>query len=247
MTTTATRSLDSPASSIQGGSGAMFDGIARRYDLLNRINSFGLDRFWRRRAVEALHLRPGSRVLDLATGTGDVALEVLRQEPQATVVGIDPSEKMLELGRHKVEVAGLGERIEMKIADAQDLPFEDDSLDGVVIAFGIRNVPDRAQALREMARVTRPGGRIVILELNEPRSGWIAPLARFHIHRVVPWMGSWLSGSREYRYLEKSIAAFPSPPEFIELMRRSGCQVLVGRTLALGACCLFIAEPEGRS
>lgn len=256
MTMTATRSLGRPPQPSDtargergpaGGTGAMFDRIARRYDLLNRINSFGLDRSWRRKSVEALGLSPGSRVLDLATGTADVAIEVLRQEPRATVIGLDTSPRMLDVGRHKVEAAGLSERIELRTGDACELPLEDASVDGVVIAFGIRNVPDRARALREMARVTRPQGRLVVLELNEPRSGFLAPLARFHIHRVVPRLGAWLSGSREYRYLEESIAAFPPPQEFIDMVRGAGCLVIAVRPLAFGACYLFIAEREVKS
>lgn len=259
MTMTATRSLGRPPQppdplhgdghggvpgDPRGGSGAMFDRIARRYDLLNRINSFGLDRSWRRKSVEALGLVPGSRVLDLATGTADVAIEVLRQEPRAKVIGIDPSPGMLDVGRRKVDLAGLGESVELKTGDAGDLPLDDGSVDGVIIAFGIRNVPDRPRALREMARVTRPGGRIVVLELTEPRSGLLAPFARFHIHRVVPRLGAWLSGFHEYRYLEESIAEFPSPREFIALARGAGCRTIAARPLAFGACHLFIATPE---
>lgn len=229
--------------SVPGGSGAMFDRIARRYDLLNRVNSFGRDRVWRRRSVAALELRPGHRVLDLATGTADVALEVLRQEPAASVVGLDPSPEMLAVGRRKVEAAGLGDRIELRRGDAEALPLADASVDGVIIAFGIRNVPDRVRAFREMARVTRRGGRIVILELNEPRSGPLAPLVRFHVHQVVPRIGAWLSGAREYRYLEESIAAMPEPRDLADLMRRCGCEVRQVRPLTFGACCLYVASP----
>lgn len=247
MTMTALNSLESPnpppTGNTRGGSGAMFDRIAERYDLLNRISSLGLDRSWRRKSVEALELAPGFRILDLATGTADMVVEVLRQEPNARVVGIDPSPAMLELGRSKLATAGLGERVELLTGDAEDLPLDDDSVDGVCIAFGIRNVPNRERALREMARVTRPGGRIVILELSEPRRGLLAPFARFHIHHVVPRLGSWLSGSKEYHYLEESIAAFPPPREFAEVMNRSGCDVLAVRPLTFGACCLFIARP----
>lgn len=241
MTTT---TLDRAAPA--GGSGAMFDRIARRYDLLNRVNSFGLDRAWRRRSVEALGLSPGSRVLDLATGTADMALEILRQEPAAHVVGIDPSANMLALGREKIDAAGLAERIELRLGGAEELPLDDDSVDGACIAFGIRNVHDRKRAVSEMARVTRPGGRIVILELCEPRDGWMAPFARFHVHHVVPRLGAWLSGDREYRYLETSIAAFPSPRQFTELMSDAGCHVLAVRPFTFGACCLFIGEPDPR-
>ena len=193
------------------GSGRMFDQIAHRYDLLNRINSLGLDRGWRKKTVASLGLRPGGRVLDLATGTADLPLEILRQAPEVTVVGLDPSPGMLDIGRRKVREDGLAEKVELIEGDAQALPFEDDAFDGITMAFGIRNVPDRGRALREMARVLRPGGRAAILELSEPRGGLMAPFARLHIHVVVPWVGSLLSGSAEYRYLQQSIEAFPAP------------------------------------
>jgi demethylmenaquinone methyltransferase/2-methoxy-6-polyprenyl-1,4-benzoquinol methylase len=226
-----------------GGSGAMFDRIARRYDLLNRVNSFGTDRSWRRRAVRSLRPRSGGLYLDLATGTADVALEVLRQEPGARVLGLDPSPGMLEVGRRKVATAGLGGAIELREGTAERLDLADASVDGVTVAFGIRNVPDRSRALDEMARVTHPAGRIAILELTEPRRGLIAPFARFHVHTLVPRLGAWLSGAHEYRYLEKSIAAFPAPEDFQAQMERSGLEVLEVCPLMFGACHLFVARP----
>jgi demethylmenaquinone methyltransferase / 2-methoxy-6-polyprenyl-1,4-benzoquinol methylase len=232
------------AAAVRAGSGAMFDKIARRYDLLNRVMSLGIDQRWRNKTVDALELKPGSRVLDLATGTADLALKVLRRHPESTVVGVDPSVGMLEIGRQKVAAAGLASRCELQVGDAQELPFPEHSFDGVCIAFGIRNVPDRARALREMARVTRPGGRIAILELSEPKGGILGPLARFQIRTVVPWVGGLLSGSREYRYLQESIAAFPPPEAFAELMRVAGLEVLRVQPLTFGVCCLYVARPR---
>ncbi len=223
----------------------MFDRIAGRYDLLNRLMSLGLDRGWRRKAVAALPQAPGTRVLDLATGTADVALEVLRRNPEATVVGLDPSPEMLAVGTAKVARRGLAERISLRQGQAEDLPFADDAFDGVTIAFGIRNVPDRRRALAEMARVTRAGGRVVILELGEPASGLLAPLARFHVRQLVPRLGAWLSGEPEYRYLQTSIADFPPAAEFAGLMADAGLEVRSLRPLAFGACTLFVARPQG--
>ena len=138
----------------------MFDRIARRYDLLNRVLSFGNDQRWRRRAVRSLDLDPArpARVLDLATGTADLAILIARTHPAAKVIGVDPAERMLEEGRRKVEAAGLADRVELVPGDAETLPFPEAHFDAVTIAFGIRNVPDRLRGLREMARVTRPGG-----------------------------------------------------------------------------------------
>jgi demethylmenaquinone methyltransferase/2-methoxy-6-polyprenyl-1,4-benzoquinol methylase len=222
----------------------MFDGIARRYDLLNRIISLGVDQRWRRRTTAALEVPEGGRILDLATGTADLALMVARQHPTAQVVGLDPSTKMLEVGHVKVADAALGDRVELVVGDAQALPFPDDSFDGICMAFGIRNVPDRPRALREMARVTRRDGRIAILELSEPRGGLLGPLARFHVHTVVPWMGSLLSGAKEYRYLQRSIAAFPDAEQFAEILRDAGLDVLRVEPLTFGVAHLYVARPR---
>jgi demethylmenaquinone methyltransferase/2-methoxy-6-polyprenyl-1,4-benzoquinol methylase len=223
----------------------MFDAIAERYDMLNRILSFGVDQSWRRRTVNSLAIQNGHRVLDLATGTGDLAIMIARRHPGATVLGVDPSRNMLAVGERKVADAGLTGRVSFAYGDAEHLELPDASVDGISMAFGIRNVPDRARALREMARVTRPGGRIAILELSEPRRGILGPLARFHIRTVVPRLGALLSGSREYRYLQQSIAAFPPPEEFADVMRASGLTVLEVAPLTFGVSCLYVATPSG--
>jgi demethylmenaquinone methyltransferase/2-methoxy-6-polyprenyl-1,4-benzoquinol methylase len=151
---------------------------------------------------------------------------------------------MLEVGRVKVKARGLEARLELVQGDAQVLPFDDAAFDSVCIAFGIRNVPDRQRALCEMARVTRPGGRIAILELSEPRAGWLGALARFHVHSLVPYVGALLSGAKEYQYLQRSIAAFPSAGEFARLMESSNLKVLGVHPLTFGVCQLYVAEPR---
>jgi len=229
------------------GSGAMFDGIAARYDLLNRIISLGIDQSWRKKTVAALEIDGEARVLDLATGTADLAIMVARQHPAAQLVGLDPSRNMLAVGTRKIQEAGLDARITLTEGDAQALPFPAHSFDSICMAFGIRNVPDRAQALREMARVTKPGGRIAILELAEPRGGALGAMARFHIHTVVPWVGSLLSGAREYRYLQRSIAAFPPKEEFAALMSECGLTVLFAEALTFGVATLYVATPKKES
>ena len=221
----------------------MFDGIAERYDLVNRVISLGIDQSWRKKTVKALALEGGARVLDLATGTGDLAIMVARQHPSVTVVGVDPSEKMLEVGQKKLTLAALSERITLQVGDAQALQFPDNHFDGLCIAFGIRNVPDRLQGLREMARVTKPGGRVAILELSEPRGGVMGPLARFHVHSVVPTVGALLSGKREYHYLQKSIAAFPPAAEFEAMMVEAGLGIVASTALTFGVCHLYVGEP----
>lgn len=205
------------------GSGQMFDRIARRYDRMNTLLSMGLHHRWRRHLVDSLgDPRPGEQVLDVATGTADVALEIAHRFAGVELVGLDPSAGMLGVGRDKVAAAGLTERVTLVEGDAVDMPFDDDRFAAVAISFGIRNVPDRLAGLREMVRVTRPGGRVAVLELSEPRGGLLSPFARFHVHHVVPLLGAWLSGEREYRYLQESIAAFPTPPDFAALMESAG-------------------------
>lgn len=226
------------------GSGQMFDHIAGRYDLLNRVMSMGIDQSWRRKTVAAMALPDEAQVLDLATGTADLALMIAKMHPDAKVTGSDPSVRMLEIGVDKVKREGLEGRVELQEGDAQALPFAADSFHGCCIAFGIRNVPDRSAALREMARVTKPGGRVAVLELSEPNVGVLSPLARFHVRKIIPRIGGMLSGSREYRYLQQSIAAFPSADEFAALMDAAGLDVVDVTPLTFGACTLFVAQPK---
>jgi demethylmenaquinone methyltransferase/2-methoxy-6-polyprenyl-1,4-benzoquinol methylase len=229
------------------GSGAMFDSIAPRYDLLNKLMSFGLDRRWRRLLVDSLGDVAGAAVLDVATGTADIALAIARRFEHTRVIGLDPSAGMLAVGESKIaavrlQSAALGERLSLVRGDAQAMPFDDDSFAASCIAFGIRNVPDRLRALREMARVTSRGGRVVVLELGEPDSGLLAPLARVHVHHLVPLLGGWLSSDEAYSYLQASIAAFPPPKEFAALMSAADLDVVSVRPLAWGAANLFVGE-----
>lgn len=227
----------------------MFDRIARRYDLLNRVLSLGIDQRWRRRTVGAVAgngWRSGGRVLDLATGTGDLALLIARSHPGVQVDGVDPSRRMLWEARAKVRSAGLEGRVRLVVGDAEALPYPDATFDAATIAFGIRNVPDRARGLREMRRVTRPGGRVAVLELSEPGGGVMGRLARFHVHTLVPRIGALLSGEREYRYLQSSIAAFPPAAEFSDMLRDAGLAVVGVHPLTLGVCHLYVAERPDR-
>jgi demethylmenaquinone methyltransferase/2-methoxy-6-polyprenyl-1,4-benzoquinol methylase len=223
----------------------MFDAIAARYDAVNRVISLGADQRWRRRAARALGDDP-ARVLDLATGTADLAIAAARMHPAATVLGTDPSREMLAVGRAKVARTGLEGRVALMLGDAQAIDAGDASFDACSIAFGIRNVSDRPRALREMARVVRPGGRIVVLELAEPTIPILGGLARWHVHKLVPAVGAALSGAREYRYLERSIAAFPPREAFARIMDEAGLSVLEASPLTFGVATIFVATPKGR-
>ncbi len=220
----------------------MFDQIAGRYDLLNRLMSFGCDGLWRRRLVAALRPQPGAHILDVATGTADVALAICRRQPAARVTGLDPSAAMLQQGRHKVARAQLQAAIVLQDGDAQALPFASNSFDGACISFGIRNVPDRLRGMQEMARVCRPGAPVVVLELGEPQQSWLSPLARLHVHLVVPLLGRLLGRQREYAYLQRSIAAFMPPEAFLALLGQAGLLRLQHRPMMFGAVNLFVAQ-----
>ena len=223
------------------GSGQMFDRIANRYDLLNRIISFGIDRRWRAQLLTELGKgKTSGTFLDVATGTADVALAIAGKWDASKVIGLDPSVGMLEVGRLKVSKKLLGGRVELVEGDAQAMAFEDDTFSGACISFGIRNVPDRLKGLKEMCRVVEPGGKVVILELSEPPSGVMGFFAKLHVHHFVPWLGALLSGSSEYRYLQVSIAAFPPPHAFEDMMREAGLNDVSSKRLTFGTAHLYV-------
>lgn len=198
----------------------MFAGIAPRYDLNNRVLTFGFDQQWRRLAVRRSAIALGQSVLDCAAGTGDLALAFKRTVGErGQVVALDFCPDMLELLRRKVRRAGM--QIETVTADMLALPFADNSFDCASCAFGIRNVDDPILALREMARVVRPGGSVIILETGQPR-GPLAPFARLYSRVLLPRIGGWLSGAPEaYAYLQRSSAGFPSGSAFVELLEEA--------------------------
>lgn len=222
------------------GSGQMFDAIASKYDRLNQFMSMGIDRLWRRRLVRLMGPFPkGGSLLDVATGTGDVALALAKAYPGSQVTGLDPSREMVKVGESKVVRKGYQAQVDMVIGDGQALPFADGTFAGSCIAFGIRNVPDRALCLAEMTRVTRPGGRVLVLELNEPVGGLLAPVSRAYVRHVLPRIGGWFSGTTEYRYLQESIAAFPSTEEFEGVLRSVGLVDVQSHRMVTGSAHLF--------
>lgn len=230
------------------GSGSMFDKIASGYDRLNRLMSLGLDKRWRRRAVQALQLPEDAMVLDLATGTGDLAIAIARQHHSAKVFGLDPSRNMLGVAQHKVSKyldktrTLLRTRVGLVAGDAQNIPFRSSIFDATVMAFGIRNVPNRVLALEEIARVTKRGGRVAILELGTPSSGLVGFLSALYVRTVLPTLGKLLSSGREYKYLQQSMDTFPSPETFRPMMEKAGIEVLSVKSMGLGTCHLFVGQ-----
>ncbi len=218
----------------------MFDAIARRYDLLNRIISLGLDPKWRNRMVQEMRIPPGAKVLDIATGTADVALHIMKRHPDAGVVGIDPSEGMLLLGKVKVKKAGLEDKITLLLGDAARLNFTADCFDAAGCAFGIRNISDRQKALEEFIRVVKPGGRVVIMEPSRPRGKLFGFVFEFYFWKIVPIIGSLLSRGGAYRYLVNSVENFPKPAEFISEMEQAGFEEVKAISLTNGAAVLYV-------
>ncbi len=201
----------------------MFGAIAPRYDFLNRLLSLGVDRRWRRFAVGQVKYGVPGSILDVATGTGDVALEVAARTPGAiTIVGVDFCREMVELGREKVRKSPYADRITLEVAPCEAIPYPDGTFDSVTIAFGIRNVVDRLQGLKEMQRVLKPGGRAVILEFSTPRSPLFKSLYYFYFLKVLPAVGGLFSRYSAYKYLPDSVLEFPSREEFKGLMAAAG-------------------------
>lgn len=223
-----------------------FDAIAGRYDLTNRVISFGTDLRWRRIAIRRLgDLPPAAGVLDLACGTCDMALEILRQNDDARVVGADLSLRMLRLAGPKIAAApglprgGARPRIPLVNAPAEFLPFRDASFDAVTIAFGIRNVPDYQAGLSEMRRVLRPGGRACILEFSTPPSRLLWKVYNFYFFNILPRIGGLLTGRPSaYRYLTDSVSRFPGPEEFSADMRAAGFERIACLALYGGIVCV---------
>lgn len=221
----------------------MFDNIAPAYDWLNRAMSFGLDKSWRRRAVGFVARSGASRIVDIATGTGDFAISLAEKIPGAAVTGLDLSEGMIEIGRQKVERLGLAPHISLVAGDCLAEPIPAGSADAVTVAFGVRNFADIAAGLRAMRRMLRPGGVIAILELSTPVNPLVKPFYRLYTGAVIPLMGRVVSrDTRAYSYLPESIAAVPQGPEMATLMAEAGFTDISFTRLTFGVCTLYTAK-----
>ncbi len=223
----------------------MFGAIAPRYDFLNRLLSFGIDRRWRTKAVRLLKYREGSRILDVATGTGDVALEIALRTPDSVrITGADFCKEMVDLGVVKVAASPYADRIDLKVAPCEDLPFANDTFDSITIAFGIRNVVDRKLGLAEMWRVLRPGGRMIVLEFSTPRSLLFRQLYYFYFRRLLPVVGGLFSRYNAYKYLPDSVLEFPSQEEFSHMIAEAGFRNIHLHELTFGIATIYVGEKE---
>jgi demethylmenaquinone methyltransferase / 2-methoxy-6-polyprenyl-1,4-benzoquinol methylase len=223
----------------------MFDAIAPRYDLLNRLLSAGIDRRWRAAAIRSLKFTGRETLLDVCTGTADVALEA-RRGGAARAVGVDFAGAMLKLGLVKVRAAGEASRIPLVRGDAMALPARDASVDAVTVAFGIRNVEHTERACAEMARVLRTGGRLAILEFGVPKIPGVSALYLWYFRRVLPLVGRMISGhTGAYTYLPASVGAFPPPERFMAMLREAGFVDTHARAMTFGIVHLYTATRGG--
>ena len=225
----------------------MFDRIAPRYDLVNRVLSFRRDVAWRRKLAKHLPAGDGLLLLDLATGTGDQIFHLLeRTDRIARAIGLDLSEGMLAEGQRKIGERGLADQVELRIGDANTIPIENASTDIITISFGIRNVTDVAATLRNMHRVLRPGGRVLILEFSLPRNPLIRGPYLFYFRHILPRIGGTLSGDAPaYRYLNQTVETFPYGESFCDLMREAGLKNVQAHPLSFGIATLYQGDRSG--
>lgn len=217
----------------------MFDAVAPRYDLLNRVLSGGIDRSWRTAAVKWLAPHNPTRILDLATGTADLAIEANTLQPDK-IVGVDIAEEMLKLGREKLNRLKLSDRISLQKGDAEKLPFSDSQFDAAMVAFGVRNFENLQRGLKEIRRVLKPGGAFVVLEFSRPTAFPIKQLYNFYSKVIMPNIGRlFSSASGAYKYLPESIAAFPDGEDFLNELKAAGYQDAEVKKLTFGVASLY--------
>ncbi|WP_420577540.1 bifunctional demethylmenaquinone methyltransferase/2-methoxy-6-polyprenyl-1,4-benzoquinol methylase UbiE [Ekhidna sp.] len=220
----------------------MFDSISGKYDFLNHFLSLGIDIRWRKKAIKMLKDLQPRKILDIATGTGDFAIESLKLNPEK-VVGVDISEGMLNVGREKMKKKGYSDIIDMQSGDSENLHFEDNSFDAVIVAFGVRNFENLEKGLSEMNRVLRPGGRAVILEFSKPTVFPFKQLYNFYFRWILPKIGKLVSkDNAAYTYLPESVNEFPYGNDFLKILEKTGYKKTKCKPLTLGISSIYVGE-----
>ena len=218
----------------------MFDDLAGRYDLMNRMLSAGIDISWRKKAVKQLKKDKPKEILDIATGTADMAIIAYHLLKPEKIIGIDISEQMLEQGRRKVEKEGLGAFIQLQTGDSETIKFADNSFDAIMVAFGVRNFEHLEDGLKEIFRVLKPGGRLVVLEFSRPRTKIFRSLYNLYMGIVAPEVARWFSQNKKaYQYLNQSAKVFPDRQKFVDILNHVGYSDTSFKPLSAGICCIY--------
>ncbi|MBI1342316.1 MAG: bifunctional demethylmenaquinone methyltransferase/2-methoxy-6-polyprenyl-1,4-benzoquinol methylase UbiE [Terrimonas sp.] len=218
----------------------MFDRIAGRYDLMNRFLSAGIDTGWRKKAIKSLQADQPRVILDVATGTADMAILTCKMLKPEKVIGIDISAQMLDIGRQKIEKEGLTNQIALLKGDGEAINFPDATFDGIMVAFGVRNFENLEKGLKELLRVLKPGGKLVVLEFSKPKNSGFRKIYNLYMGIVAPQMARWLQQNKEaYEYLKESSEAFPDREHFINLLNNTGFTSTGYKPLSFGICCIY--------
>ncbi len=218
----------------------MFDSIAFKYDFLNRFLSIGIDVSWRKKAIGQLKSLHPKKVLDVATGTGDVAIMTYKRLHPEQITGIDISDGMLEVGRQKVEKLGLSQFITLHNGDSETINYPDNSFDAITVAFGVRNFENLEKGLKEMLRVLKPGGKLVVLEFSRPKQTGFKSIYKLYMNIIAPGVGKFFSKNKDaYQYLNDSVQAFPEREDFTRIMSSLGYTNTYFKPLSLGICCIY--------
>ena len=218
----------------------MFDSIAHRYDFLNRFLSAGIDITWRKKAIGYLKDINPQKILDVATGTADVALMAQKILQPTAIVGIDISDGMLDVGRQKIQKAGVQEIIKLYNGDSASIQYADNSFDAVTVAFGVRNFEFLEKGLAEILRVLRPGGKLVVLEFSRPKNFLVKPFYNLYMKKISPNIGKMFSKNKEaYAYLDASIQKFPEGENFLQILNKVGYHNIINKPLSLGICSIY--------
>jgi len=221
----------------------MFDNISKNYDFLNHFLSMGIDNIWRKKAIDQLKSTKPNIVLDVATGTGDLAITTLKRLSPKNIIGIDISEGMLDVGRKKMVKKKLNDRIKLQYGDSEDIPFEENNFDAVTVAYGVRNFENLSKGLSEMCRVLKPGGKAVILEFSQPKKFPVKQAFNLYFKNILPLIGKTVSkDSRAYTYLPESVDAFPDGKDFLKIFNDAGFKNTKQIILSGGISSIYVGE-----